>query len=102
MKANQLRIGNLILWDGDEYIVKRSFWDQYKDDESDIEFIPLTEEWFLKFGYKRLKDHLCILGHLVWTFNGMFICDKNGVILKYVHQLQNLYFARTEKELTLK
>jgi hypothetical protein len=32
----------------------------------------------------------------------MFIDDKNGVRIKYVHQLQNLYFALKQRELTIK
>lgn len=33
--------------------------------------------------------------------NGQFICDKTGVVLKYVHQLQNLYFAINNQELNV-
>ncbi len=67
--------------------------------------IPLTEEWLIKFGLEKdtetdyrwfLEDWLaydvddnCIRIADSWEFGK----------LKYVHQLQNLYFALTGKEL---
>ena len=62
MKANELRIGNLILCrnetdrvcgidekiNGDAIICS----DKYGVGESDIKPIPLTEEWLLKFGFE--------------------------------------------------
>jgi hypothetical protein len=77
--------------------------------------VPLTEEWFLKFGFElktdvyfsniKYKDQcwvnfsFCIA---VWR-NGNFMYDWNGgnIQIKYVHQLQNLYFALIGKELTI-
>lgn len=68
-----------------------------------LEQIPLTEEWLLKFGYKKAGSNFWNLGHIVWEcYDGIFICDKNGIGIKSVHQLQNLYFALTGMELTLK
>lgn len=66
--------------------------------------IPLTEEWLLNFGYWKLdnKDiHFVTKGHTIWKCDNLFMCDKNGLIIKSVHQLQNLYFALTKEELTL-
>jgi hypothetical protein len=84
--------------------------------------IPLTEEWLLKFGFKRRfacnkwfeKSHKGVL-LLTNDFNEIkgeafstkiefvFIHDYTpSVRAKYVHQLQNLYFALTGKELTIK
>jgi len=72
-----------------------------------IEPIPLTEDWLLKFGIienstsfstwdvptgvkeLRLKKQA---GYLFY----------NGLIIEHVHQLQNLYFALTSQELTIK
>lgn len=73
-------------------------------DYKDLQPIPLTEEWLLKFGFE-LKNW----GIKVWYLKG-FEIDQHfylkgidwGVRFKYVHQLQNLYFALTGKELTLK
>lgn len=68
-----------------------------------LDAIPLTEEWLLNFGYTKEDSNFWNLGHIVWEYDGgVFICDKNGITLKYVHQLQNLYFALTGRELTIK
>jgi hypothetical protein len=32
----------------------------------------------------------------------MYLCEKNGIILKYVRQLQNLFFALHQKKLIIK
>lgn len=74
--------------------------------------IPLTEEWLIKFGF---NENGCILlgidtsFHLlqitsnldvnVYDINDNFVCLKS---IKYVHELQNLYFALTESELKIK
>tara|TARA_R110000851_G_C12635195_1_gene518330 strand:- start:61 stop:459 length:399 start_codon:yes stop_codon:yes gene_type:complete len=68
----------------------------------EIKRIPLTEEWLLKFGYQKCSfrdNHMVIQGHTIWICNDLFLCEKNGMVLMYVHQLQNLYFALTSKEL---
>lgn len=109
MKANELRIGNWFIqydepeeFDGDFYHL------------SDIKFIPLTEEWILKFGFVKTIDayfynDYCIedihngvtwviseFDHLTNEFTAFGRC------INYVHQLQNLYFALTGEELTFK
>lgn len=66
----------------------------------DLEPIPLTEEWLLRFGYTKISNNSFIItGHCIWICNDLFRCDKNGIVLKHVHQLQNLYFALTNQEL---
>lgn len=80
-----------------------------------LEPIPLTEEWLLKFGFEEFEYH--IKNNLIWYkkwplpifygsngFEKYLIHDLGGrfVVLKYVHQLQNLYFALTGEELKLK
>ena len=68
----------------------------------DYEPINLTEEWLAKLGYDLISEnHYGVLGHLIWKIEGRFYCDKNGMQLKHVHQLQNLYFALTGSELTV-
>ena len=67
--------------------------------------IPLTEEQLLKLGYsidESFPAFYQVIGHRIWMCNELFLCDKNGVVLKYVHQLQNLYYALTNTELTIK
>ena len=117
MKANELRIGNYIsrpdLGTGNqiteqilELLSKRAVTTGpcrvivlYED----LKPIPLTEEWLLKMGYDLITEsHYALSGHLIWKCNDLFMCDKNGIILKHVHQLQNLYFALTGEELEIK
>jgi hypothetical protein len=78
--------------------------------------IPLTEEWLLKFGFERhhfdysngviyIKDvpnnNEFKWGVYPFELGSGFIINKSKN-LKYVHQLQNLYFALTNEELTMK
>ena len=78
--------------------------------------IPLTEDWLLKFGFKETfqnKDSGYIELKL-WDGKNLFEVDiddestlfylNNNRVgnIKYVHQLQNLYFALTAKELKLR
>lgn len=98
--------------------------------EDEIEPIPLTEEWLNKFGFnlsgwtKYSIECVGISGLKSQTYNIVvkqnstyFIVNgseysfvqKVGIInnfisgeTKHVHQLQNLYFALTGEELTMK
>jgi hypothetical protein len=121
MKANELRIGNWFIeydepqqFDGDFYHL------------IDIKPIPLTEEWLLKLGFYSCETNACYTKYIytnsrsrvknwvVKLFNGThtngsrrygnklnkYYWDK--IELKHVHQLQNLYFALTGEELTIK
>lgn len=79
----------------------------------EIEPIPLTEEWLLKFGFTKkenkqywYKDDSMLRFALL---DGCLHCsigdDKNGVLynrLYSVHQLQNLFYAVNNTELTIK
>ena len=128
MKANELRIGNLItrknkvlkVWriQPDKILVSGYSCDKYFKCE-EIEPILLTEEWLLKFGFEKkygiynpsynleiqktdfyLRN--CFLGGFYWGFNISKCndCELCDVMpLQYVHSLQNLYFALTGVEL---
>ena len=113
---NQVRIGNFVDFDGQietVYAIRNSGVDFYRGKTKKsvimqsyvweaIKPIPLTEEWLNKLGYYLISErHFANIGHLVWELDGRFYCDKNGIQLKYVHQLQNLYFALTQRELTV-
>lgn len=97
-------------------------WVNSNDDDEIIDFcldthikpIPLTEEWFLKFGFDATSRGYIIGEH--WVFPLLITRDKFGYIMKifnndigtlcsptleYVHQLQNLYFALTGEELEI-
>ena len=123
MKANELRIGNLLLDRGDK-VLRLDYWDFMKpaqrmfieDSEvhpltEDLEYckpIPLTEEWLLKFGFNRrqIKDLISYNTNQLELYqyasnnNKIFFEYADGEVqLKYVHQLQNLHFALTGIEL---
>lgn len=117
MESKELRIGNLVTYYGrvvsitgiteEHPFINMITADYLEWDE--IEPIPLSKEWFERFGYYNenrpnhfIKDEMTIDEHTFWDCNGIFIDDKNGVCIKYVHQLQNLYFALVGKELTIK
>lgn len=116
MEANELRIGNLIMVDGFIEIIKsinEIGINIFLDDGIIIEYaefyelepIKLTEEILLKCGFipcSIIDNHFNISGMCIWKCNDMFLCDKNGVHIKYLHQLQNLYWCLTNEELTIK
>jgi len=71
-----------------------------------IQPIPLTEEWLVKFGFKIDTDlKNCLVKSGLWFNKTNMECTYCGAKLKkikYVNQLQNLYFALTGTELTIK
>jgi hypothetical protein len=120
MKANELRIGNIVL--RKEFLhsnLENCRFDKIVVTHNDInachiynrhfEPIPLTEEWLLKFGFewKQIKDVSSYTFSKLEIYqyssnnNKIFFEYSDGEVeLKYVHQLQNLYFALTGEELT--
>lgn len=124
MKANELRIGNLTFefnQNDNEWIESNvSCWDFEKarlnNNETEFEHrkhIPITEEWLLKFGFEEESDtegDIYMVKQPLWIYENERIYysksrDDYFFYLKnifYVHQLQNLYFALTGKELEIK
>lgn len=126
IKAKELRIGNYLYVPGLDRIVRVT--SIYKthfvcEDQHGVRFeesirfnyepIHLTEQWLLDFGCEELvdfyddvekafsyKDHYVILVDGEWFF-GLEHQDFHTKI-KYIHQLQNLYFALTGEELEIK
>ena len=131
MKKNELRIGNYVKDMDYDYVTIAGIHPESTNELTvcindcdvgdrlfkDVEGIPLTEEWLIKFGFKQgnsmnfywnklIRDNINISidpdDGEVWVCD---IFDNESIILteiKYVHQLQNLYFALTGKELTIK
>ncbi len=104
MKASDLRVGNWVSKHGEYYQITSATIVSLERGESDAEPIPLTEEWLLKFGFKRHPNYsYWFCGRIILVIdNGVyFLCDVDMRIdIKYVHQLQNLYHALTGEELT--
>ena len=107
MKANELRIGNYVLLTKDNFYTSKIYqldgFDIYKLDESncfDAKPIPITEEWLLKFGFEKNSIDLFYSLKNFIIRHDFILCDIDiRVEIKYVHQLQNLYFLLTGKEL---
>lgn len=126
MDATELRIGNLVKDEYDKRVKPietgmLSNWDVLERDYGGYKPIPLTEEWLGRLGFIRqgsrnmwVKDKLCIDLKELPNIRGEFIegwyiglKDLGNVLfhsfmkIKHVHQLQNLYFALKNEELTL-
>lgn len=114
MNARELRIGNFvetngILWE----VGTHDFGLVYRPD---FEPIELTEEWLNKFGFKKLDEnkkfstfeiqstYFDLQVYLPGNYFGV-VAGRDEIALnynlKYVHQLQNLYFALTGEELII-
>jgi hypothetical protein len=118
IKANELRIGNLLTTGEDNFRVTLIHKDFVKgvtiNDKivtpttikSIIKPIPLTEEWLLKFGFEFDEEYNSYSLKMLSVYDGKngFSSDLfwDGLDIETVHQLQNLYFALTNEELTIK
>jgi hypothetical protein len=119
MKANELRVGNLTFFKEKER--ELNLWDFSTYMQTNIKYykpIPLTEEWLERLNWNPPKDMRRCKNH-VWRkdfLNGgkkcqvgvsfslttdeiHFVVGNYYKKIKYVHQLQNLYFALTGEEL---
>jgi hypothetical protein len=115
MKANELRIGNLVMYSNGGILFKVIGISEFGIDvEDDIETtymeyenfnpFPLTKELLLKFGFeKRENGHFVKDGIVLYPIRDLYFRGNLFIKadIKYVHQLQNLYFALTGKELTI-
>ena len=114
MEVNELRSGNWI--DTKDFHIDE-FKGLYQYDPEWYKYvhmfepIPLTEEWLIKFGFEKKENkwykliRFPTVRFLNNKLNVYVIIHSSSVviaILDYVHQLQNLYFALTGEELTLK
>lgn len=122
MQASELRIGNYVYINGVcnqvseihtkllKFLSNNTLWNIKQSKP-----IPLTEEWLVKFGFKtnQYKDEFTLFHNnyeylldCAYTDEGVFnfVVDSTcmDIDVKYVHQLQNLYFALTKEELEIK
>lgn len=127
INVTELRVGNIVLYtqDNDELPVLKIDGDSkticldlllglnMDVNEQDIQPIPLTPEWLERCGFEKVTKGigLSVLDGYVKIsslFTGMPLTldiDGNRMPLhgiKYLHQLQNLYFALTDEELQIK
>lgn len=121
LSAKDLRIGNYYRLDKSVSIDENVLRLEMSDIRANrnicklINPIPLTKEWLLKFGFEKSEVTENI--H-TWSNHSIAIntYSKEKVVfywlrwyqhpkqsrIKYVHQLQNLYFALTGEELEIK
>ncbi|KKN59941.1 hypothetical protein LCGC14_0536910 [marine sediment metagenome] len=129
MKATELRIGNLVgtnesiggaykvaKFDENETLLMTQLSGGYTTPTKELYGLPLTEEWLKKFGLQKNESgHWCNLVEGYYCYieivpfkNGIYQLGIEGHYdarlgytseIKYVHQLQNLYFALTGEEL---
>ena len=129
MKANELRIGNWVstIYGMEFQVYPMAFKQMPTDEKHNLILdtwkpIPLTEEWLLKFGFEDVDLNMSGSNWLVkeqkgiwrqairiaynewseeWSLTLECVSPPTLSIarIKYVHQLQNIYFALTGKEL---
>ena len=115
IQAKELRIGNLVYIFHNRDVTVKNILNEYINIEESIDIfsyhelkpIPITEEWLLKFGFEKETD-VCGFKWSKGNFyilqfgKNAFYCDYSLVFaVDHIHQLQNLYFALTQKELTI-
>jgi hypothetical protein len=113
MKVNELRIGNvtsagIVVEIHRDHFYTHNLESSFRSSWFDVDAVTITEEWLIKFGFindngieypnYKLSYYTCM-----WRDGKTNICNNHGYLknLKYVHELQNLYFALTGAELKL-
>ena len=118
MKVHEYRIGNIVMGNKPFALKANDIALAYNHEKFKGEprwnDVPLTEEWLLKFGFKRVKGwddmHFWIIPdernnsdrfELLETGKGYEM--NSGSICPYVHTLQNCYYFHylTGQELTI-
>jgi len=122
IESNELRIGNyakhfengIVLTVG-RTIAFKTPTNTIRVDVDDLQPITLTEEWLLKFGFKKLSSPEATFSNeymIIYTHESTgFYYFEYGIgenkkairrsECRFIHQLQNLYHALTNEELTL-
>ena len=110
MKASELRIGNYVYFE--DTLLKFDFENGWNFDY--IKPIPLTSGWLFKLGfvegsylYKNYKVKAGDYWNSIKFYEGEWCYNNDDsdagcyflTTIKYVHELQNLYFAINKTEL---
>lgn len=116
MNATELRTGNYIYYKSGRIEVtmigengiqshKKGIEINAKFNTTDLQPIPLTEDWLLNFGFEdkmgEWHNKICLekSNNEIYYSAGMGV--RLSETIKYVHQLQNLFFALSGEELTI-
>ena len=118
MVSNELRLGNYLnYWKQNKSVkitgvlIAGLYADGYCYGKGALSFfqfkpIPITEEWLLDFDFQydtitySKNELMCSENFTFWY---KYFGEQGRILhkIKYVHQLQNLYFALTGEELIL-
>jgi len=113
MTANELRIGNCISYDNRIFQI-HTIADEYPTlntiefgigvvDWNNIKPVNLNEEWYSKFDWGGFKQGYFNSYFYLDDRGCLYYCgDFTGIVCKTVHHAQNLKFALTGEELTIK
>lgn len=122
MKINptELRIGNIVKYANESYNIVELYKNRitiegierqnYNICYSEISGFTITKEWLIKFGFKEILEEgnfeLETTHFNMTHFNNEFFISfgkysERDIInhIKFVHQLQNLFYSLTNKEL---
>ncbi len=112
MKEGELRINNFYEYANpiseDKYF--QWGWNHFQSEKNNLNLykpIPITKEWLVKFGFELLDTHIekfpitlnTIKDGYDFSYFPSRHDEKGSVMIKYVHQLQNIYYDLTGDEL---
>lgn len=116
---NELRIGNYIQdYDKTKILVVENIDSTLKYKElngtesssnhiTNLKPIEISEDWLIKIGYEKTGSFYRIsksrFAEVYVSSEGIDVCVHSVTLdhIQYVHQLQNLYFSLTGRELTV-
>ena len=105
MKASELRIGNFVNNNGEDYQITSATIVSLERGESMAQPIAITEEWLKRFGFEKLDDERGLYGlnkmSLFIYFDGVRVSVDFwiGNEKRYVHELQNFVYCLSGEEL---
>lgn len=106
MNPNELRLGNMVYWDNENGVPIRYLIVQISELRHYDNFkpIPITEGELIRFKFIKNKNDTRYWKRgslkIKQTDKGFkFKYGESITYLKYIHQLQNLYFALNNNEL---
>ena len=105
MKASELRIGNWVNNNGEDYQITSATIVSLERGESTAQPILITEEWLKRFGFEKLDDKRGLYVNnkinLFIYFDGVRVSVDFwiGNEKRYVHELQNFVYCLSGQEL---
>ena len=112
MKASELRIGNWVNNNGEDYQITSATIVSLERGDSTAQPIPIMHDWLYKLGFENLTHNhewfdVATYVHKKISFFVHFDGERLSVDFwignekRYVHELQNLFYVLTGEELEL-